>query len=228
MMKKRLIPFRLMPASWGLRGRPYEEAEAAYYLDGEELARRLVEIAHVGDAAARKRALLALDLEYGRIAAFDHDMTLLGIDNRAGDRAAILGIELRHGRITQYDHDVQMTEIVHSVGVDREVALLDVELKHEKISRNEHAKRCATLREEPWVGIIDQGFDPDQGLNGVFFEFDWNEYWIDYLRINGYDGNTDEQVFDQWFSDVCRAQIGDEQMVIPIRGGNVRQKTDAP
>lgn len=42
--KRRLIPFHWLPASWGLKGRVRDEAEAAYYLEGEELKTRLEEI----------------------------------------------------------------------------------------------------------------------------------------------------------------------------------------
>ena len=47
-MKKPLIPFKMMPSSWGLRGKPYEEAEAHYSLTGIELERRLAELNHTG------------------------------------------------------------------------------------------------------------------------------------------------------------------------------------
>lgn len=42
--KRRLIPFSWLPASWGLKGRVRLEAEAAYYLEGEELETRLEQI----------------------------------------------------------------------------------------------------------------------------------------------------------------------------------------
>lgn len=42
--QRRLIPFRWLPASWGLKGRVRQEAEAAYYLEGEELTTRLEQI----------------------------------------------------------------------------------------------------------------------------------------------------------------------------------------
>lgn len=48
---RRLIPFHWLPASWGLKGRVREEAQAAYYLEGEELAARLesIRIDHLPD-----------------------------------------------------------------------------------------------------------------------------------------------------------------------------------
>ena len=37
MAKKTKLPFSMMPASWGLKGKTRAIAEAEYYYDGEEL-----------------------------------------------------------------------------------------------------------------------------------------------------------------------------------------------
>jgi len=44
MKHKRLVPFWLMPASWGLKGKSRLVAEAEYYNDGDDLDLRLAEI----------------------------------------------------------------------------------------------------------------------------------------------------------------------------------------
>ena len=43
-MKKKKIPFSMMPASWGLKGKSRAIAEAEYYYEGEELEQVLAEI----------------------------------------------------------------------------------------------------------------------------------------------------------------------------------------
>ena len=44
MAKKTKLPFSMMPASWGLKGKSRAVAEAEYYYDGEDLEKALAEI----------------------------------------------------------------------------------------------------------------------------------------------------------------------------------------
>lgn len=57
------IPFRFLPASWGLKGKTRENAEAEYYYEGEQLARRLVTINATDETDVAQQTLM-LDLEY--------------------------------------------------------------------------------------------------------------------------------------------------------------------
>lgn len=220
MPRKRLIPFKFMPGSWGLKGIPYAEAEAAYLYEGEEFERRIVEIRHADDPRELAKRTVALDLKYGRIDHFAHDCKLLEIDGALTDRT-LVDLELRHGRVDAFTHARRLVEIDHpDDGTSREIALLEVEFQHGRIERPDYEKRMATLRDEPWVGIVNHGFDPAQGVNGVYFEFDWNPQWIEYLRQNGYSGRNEEQVFEQWFADVCRSQSeGADLADLPVKRG---------
>lgn len=74
--RKRLIPFRWLPASWGLSGRVRQEAEASYYLEGEELETRLEEIRieHLPDGHLEKQERdLKLKLEKQEISQIEFD-----------------------------------------------------------------------------------------------------------------------------------------------------------
>lgn len=42
--RKRWVPFWLLPASWGLKGKIRELAEAEYYYDGDDLQYKLIEL----------------------------------------------------------------------------------------------------------------------------------------------------------------------------------------
>ncbi len=287
--KKPLIPFKVWPGSYHLKGKMFDEAEAYYNLDGEDLDRRLAEINHTGVELEKK--LLAIDLKYGHLTPELYDMKLLKFDGLEHDARAQYDVQRKHGQITdlQYDENIARldhrkgtvglkialihvaakhgrrtaydaereiaelenpdepaktlavltvdqrhnkitdlhfdTEVAKLTNLDdtaRELALLDVQYRHKEIGETEYEKSVATVKEEPWVGIIDSGFDPDKGINGVFFELDWNEFWIDFLRLNGYTGVSDAAMVDQWFSDVCRAQgvasMLDNNNVVPFGG----------
>lgn len=79
-------------------------------------------------------------------------------------------------------------------------------------------KERATEAKEPWVEVLDTHVNKENVRNG-FFELDWNEYFVLQLRSNGYQGETDESIVDQWFQDLCR-NIGAEAGVDMERRGS--------
>ena len=64
-------------------------------------------------------------------------------------------------------------------------------------------KELANEKKEPWVGVLETHVNKENIKHG-FFDLDWNEYFVLELRSAGYKGTTDEEVVDQWFSDLCR------------------------
>jgi hypothetical protein len=79
-------------------------------------------------------------------------------------------------------------------------------------------KERATEAKEPWVEVLDTHVNKDNVRNG-FFELDWNEYFVLQLRSNGYSGDSDESVVDQWFQELCR-NVGAESGVNMERRGS--------
>ena len=80
-------------------------------------------------------------------------------------------------------------------------------------------KQKATKKGEPWFTIVDIEIDNDNPRNGAF-ELDWNEPFIKMLRGHGLTGDTDEEVVDQWFQDLCR-QIAMETYDDDVLSSNV-------
>ena len=209
-----LLPFRWLPASWGLVGDPYEEAKAHYELRGEALARRLLKI-RCKDERAFDLGLLDIEYQYGHISEYEHAIARTRIDYEGDELASkLLSVDVLYGKISPYDAQRQTAEILPP-GLERDLALLAVEHDHGKLTDNAYEKACATLRNEPWIAIINSGFDPEQGIDGVFFEFDWNPPWIEFLKVNGYIGHTDEQIVDDWFTDVCRSYASADILPFP-------------
>ena len=73
-------------------------------------------------------------------------------------------------------------------------------------TKEEHKseKELATDKQLPYVNVVgfelDNPSKPDQGA----FELDWNVYFVNQLRKEGYQGTTDEDVVDNWFQKVCK------------------------
>lgn len=66
----------------------------------------------------------------------------------------------------------------------------------------EKAKEEATAKGEPWVSVLSVELDMDNLSNGSF-NLDWNDFFLAKLVRAGYKG-TDEEIVDQWFSQICR------------------------
>jgi hypothetical protein len=64
-------------------------------------------------------------------------------------------------------------------------------------------KELATEKKEPWVAVLQTHVNKENIRNG-FFELDWNEYFVLKLREEGYQGRTDEEIVDRWFSELCQ------------------------
>ena len=80
-------------------------------------------------------------------------------------------------------------------------------------------KEKATKKGEPWFTIVDVEINSENPLNGAF-ELDWNEPFVKMLRSHGLVGETDEEIVDQWFQDLCR-QIAMETYDEDVVGSNV-------
>ena len=180
----RWIPFRWLPASWGLNGRLREEAEANYYLTGEMLEDAIIEIRYRDQPEILFNKRLEYDLKRGKITAFE---------------SAEISLRRRQPDVESIEYKLE---------------LLDIEFANNKITKNEYEKSRALLTDEPWVGIVYSGFDPDHGLSGFSIELDWTPGWIEYLRLHGYVGMNDEDIVEQWFSDVCKSQVYSDNITV--------------
>lgn len=69
-------------------------------------------------------------------------------------------------------------------------------------------KEQATAKNEPYVRVISVNFSDDNPGNG-YFELEWNQIFIKQLLEAGYSGQTEEEIVDSWFTNLCR-NIADE------------------
>jgi len=64
------------------------------------------------------------------------------------------------------------------------------------------AKTEATKKKEPYIALLNVEMKKENPRNG-FFELDWNEYFVRDLRLNGYQGDSEEEIVDAWFKELC-------------------------
>lgn len=150
--------------------------------------------------------LSGLELDM-RLAEIDHD------DAKA-QQLAQLDVKLKHGVISTYEHDVQYNKLRLEGDPLLEEVLLDLELKHHRMSKLEHDRKLADLRSEPWVNMPDIKWDPADPSRS-YFELDYNDHFVSFLRNNGYKGVSDDQIVESWLTEVCRAVAMDMAQTDP-------------
>jgi hypothetical protein len=72
-------------------------------------------------------------------------------------------------------------------------------------------KDQATARGEPFVKVVNVNLDKDNPSDG-YFELEWNQLFIKQLMEAGYHGEKEEEIIDQWFSELCR-NLTDGEMI---------------
>ena len=72
MAKETKLPFSMMPASWGLKGKSRAVAEAEYHYDGEDLEKALAEI-NSNSEEEKTIAQLEIDFNNGKIGRYEFE-----------------------------------------------------------------------------------------------------------------------------------------------------------
>jgi hypothetical protein len=224
-MKKKIIPFGWLPGSWGLRGKTRERAEAEYYFEGHELDSRLVDIDFESGTKDHAKAKAKVDRKHKKTDDFEYDKRLIEIEY-AGDpknlAVELLRVHHKHLKISDYEFAVTSAEILYT-GDELALRKLDIDFEAGKIEKIAYDKAVANIKKEPFITILDSQFNAKEGIEGLAFEFDWNEHWIALLQTHGYNGLTEDDIVKQWFEDLCRSVIHEnmQQDSVPFNSGRV-------
>ena len=89
-----------------------------------------------------------------------------------------------------------------------------------KKTKSTKAKKKTSKNNEPWVKVLNMNVNQDNPRNG-FFELDWNDAFVENLKVHGYQGNSQEEIVDRWFQTLCRT-IGNEQGIDSVASGYVQ------
>ena len=86
---------------------------------------------------------------------------------------------------------------------EQAIALEKINFKYGHIDQNAHDKNIANLNGEDYIRVVGMELDKDSPGQG-FFELDFNDNFVEYLAKSGYDGVEQDQIVDNWFSDLCK------------------------
>lgn len=111
-------------------------------------------------------------------------------------------LQLKFGKLTESQYRRSIAGLIED---ETQRALANLELDHRdgKITDREYAKGAATLNKEPWVDVLNMDFTKKTSLEGSF-ELDWNEFFVEKLKSEGYLGATPDIIVNSWFMEVCR------------------------
>ena len=113
-----------------------------------------------------------------------------------------IDMNFNHGKITKKEQLRQLVNLIEDEG-QRNLASLELDFKEGILTDTQYQKQSATLKKEPWVTVLSMDFGGKQSLEGSF-ELDWNEYFVENLKKDGYLGPTPDTIVNQWFMEVCR------------------------
>jgi hypothetical protein len=88
---------------------------------------------------------------------------------------------------------------------------LEIQFKYGKISKDDYERDLANLKGEPWVSAKESHFNGEEGVNGFYLKFNWNEHFINLLMSHGYSGYTDEEIVEKWYNDLNKSIL--EEMI---------------
>jgi hypothetical protein len=128
---------------------------------------------------------------------------------------SLFGISKLEEQKTKAEEAVKIAEEIKQQAI---VSAAEFQLAAEKAMLG--PKERATANKEPYVAVLNTHVNKDNIRNG-FFELDWNEYFVLQLKNAGYKGKTDEEIVDQWFSELCRNVGADEGVSMDRRGSGL-------
>ncbi len=99
-------------------------------------------------------------------------------------------------------------EAAKQAGCDAEIII--AKAKEDEAFALASPKDRATAKNEPWVSVLKVHVNDGAVRNG-FFELDWNDLFIDKLKLDGYGagGDDDESIVDRWFRELCASVVVD-------------------
>ena len=207
----KLIPFGLMPGHWGLKGKTRARAQAEYELEGLDLDLKLVELDYP-DPIEREVKQWETQFRYGKIDELEKDTKIAQAKFKEQPdqlEVELTKIELHHNKITPLEYDRKVAHFKFAKdSKDLERELVEIEFKHHQIERPEYERKLADIAQEPWVAMPELSWDPADPSRS-FFRLDYNDHFVEFLRINGYQGTTEEIIVEGWLNDICRSVITD-------------------
>ena len=114
----------------------------------------------------------------------------------------VLDLELEFGKLTKEEYNRKLVDLIKDEK-QKELAALELDYREGKINQMSYEKQVATAKGEPWVTVLGMEFGGEKMLEGAF-ELDWNDAFVESLKVAGYVGPTPDHVVNQWFMEISK------------------------
>lgn len=147
------------------------------------------------------------DLEYkkkqGIIDDYTYEIELLNLDfpseseKRLDNYLLRLNdIDFKYHKIDEYTHELRTAKIIEKNEIEFQKKKLELDYKFDKLPVIEYLKNKATLDNKPFVAVK-PNYDETTG-DDFYLEVEYNELFLEKIKKEGYDGDTPEEMLDQW------------------------------
>lgn len=111
------LPFGMMPASWGLKGKSRQIAEAEYYYEGEDLEKALAELTAETDAD-KEVAKLDVDLKNEKIGKVEYEKKVAEIREEPFINVLEMGVNPEDAKVgfIELDWNDHFVKMLHANG----------------------------------------------------------------------------------------------------------------
>lgn len=157
----------------------------------------------------RERTRIEYEMEDG----YDKEIELIKIDHDIESeefKDLKLQLDLKYNKLSKEEYETMLIDDMEESD-EKHIKAFELLYKYGHISDIELEKEIATIKEEPWV-YVNSEYNKEEGLDGFSLKLDWNDYYIDFLKEEGYEGNTDDEIMDQWLTDVCKTVSVEEEI----------------
>lgn len=148
------------------------------------------------EIAQAEYELTGYDLELKLLTMQEQDLDISDYKRKMAE------LELKYKRITKEHYHRCLADLIEDEK-QKASAILELDFREGKVSELDYNKKLATLKDEPWVTVLNMDFNGKTALEGSF-ELDWNEQFVKKLEGEGYSGVTPDSIVNQWFMEVCR------------------------
>ena len=164
------------------------------------------------DSLSHRLNELNISLKYNEIDEYSYEIEKNLLEYKDDDdkfSMNLLDINHKHGKIDDYEYEIEKNKLVNKNSLEElEIEEVKINYKFHKIEKTVYDKKMADYNGEPYINIPNFSWDPSDPKMS-FFELDYNDYFISYLKTNGYSGYSDEHIVEKWLNDVCRSVASD-------------------
>jgi len=134
---------------------------------------------------------------------YDKDMAYLNhefLSNSEKETSAYIlrknEIDYKYKKIDEYSYELKKILVNTSDENEKKLKTLELDYKFKKVSQIEYLKTKATIENKPFVAVK-PNFDETDGDN-FYLDIEFNEIFIEKLKKEGYTGDNDQEIVDQW------------------------------